>query len=944
MRVSKRRNPRDFIMCKLGALLISALLAVLCFAAPALASYYAPPSNGNGTTLQWYWQIGGGAIQSMTTGTAATANIWDTDYFADAPGLDASHEASGPSSIVQALHATNKYSICYLEVGAYQSNFPDASAFASADYTNGAPNNTAMVGYSNEWWFDLKGFNGWSASNPTTFPGGSSADQAAAANIAAGLAARIHGCKTEGQDALEPDDLDGYNNGTVASPNGTGGGWGMTSADSLGFEQWLAYTAHDDGLAIFQKNDSANAAADVSVFDGMIIEQCNEFADPCGTATVHGDATPYLKADKPVLNAEYTPNETTGAYCPADIAAGITGTLFDVSLGGAIDQPCQTGSGYTYSPGSGGSQVPVNTAVPTISGTATQGQAVTESNGTWTNSPASYGYQWQRGSGGTYTNISGATGQVYTLTSADVGNTIRVQETASNSAGAGAPALSAATATVQAPGPTPVQAPQGSWVGSYGQSGYDLAAAGTGGDVVAMPGVSVGLQQGSRYVWASSTSDVRGLENAAGSSRTAATYYSASSIVVQLGFGSAYSGNLELYAVDFDSGGRSETVTVGNVSASLSNFGQGAWVTFPITEAAGATLTITVTNTGPVNAVLSGIFLGGGGSPLAVPPTPVQAPQGSWVGSYGQSGYDLAAAGTGGDVVAMPGVSVGLQQGSRYVWASSTSDVRGLENAAGSSRTAATYYSASSIVVQLGFGSAYSGNLELYAVDFDSGGRSETVTVGNVSASLSNFGQGAWVTFPITEAAGATLTITVTNTGPVNAVLSGIFLGGGGSPLAVPPTPVQAPQGSWVGSYGQSGYDLAAAGTGGDVVAMPGVSVGLQQGSRYVWASSTSDVRGLENAAGSSRTAATYYSASSIVVQLGFGSAYSGNLELYAVDFDSGGRSETVTVGNVSASLSNFGQGAWVTFPITEAAGATLTITVTNTGPVNAVLSGIFLN
>ena len=46
--------------------------------------------------------------------------------------------------------------------------------------------------------------------------------------------------------------------------------------------------------------------------------------------------------------------------------------------------------------------------------------------------------------------IVGATAQSYTLTSSDVGSTIRVTETAGNGTGLGAPAVSAATATVKA--------------------------------------------------------------------------------------------------------------------------------------------------------------------------------------------------------------------------------------------------------------------------------------------------------------------------------------------------------------------------------------------------------------------------------------------------------------------------------------------------------------
>ena len=38
---------------------------------------------------------------------------------------------------------------------------------------------------------------------------------------------------------------------------------------------------------------------------------------------------------------------------------------------------------------------PVNAVAPAISGTPQQGQMLTVSNGSWTNSPSSYGYQWQ---------------------------------------------------------------------------------------------------------------------------------------------------------------------------------------------------------------------------------------------------------------------------------------------------------------------------------------------------------------------------------------------------------------------------------------------------------------------------------------------------------------------------------------------------------------------
>jgi hypothetical protein len=85
-----------------------------------------------------------------------------------------------------------------------------------------------------------------------------------------------------------------------------------------------------------------------------------------------------------------------------------------------------------------------------------QGQTLTEAHGSWTPTPTGYTYQWQRcdAAGNACSAISGASGQTYTLTAADVGATVRVQETASDATGAGVPATSTQTALVVAP-PSP---------------------------------------------------------------------------------------------------------------------------------------------------------------------------------------------------------------------------------------------------------------------------------------------------------------------------------------------------------------------------------------------------------------------------------------------------------------------------------------------------------
>lgn len=74
-----------------------------------------------------------------------------------------------------------------------------------------------------------------------------------------------------------------------------------------------------------------------------------------------------------------------------------------------------------------GSNPPFNTVRPVIFGTITQGNTLTTTNGTWTNSP-SFAYQWNRGG----VAISGATGTTYTLVLADVGAIINCTVTGTN--------------------------------------------------------------------------------------------------------------------------------------------------------------------------------------------------------------------------------------------------------------------------------------------------------------------------------------------------------------------------------------------------------------------------------------------------------------------------------------------------------------------------------
>ena len=98
---------------------------------------------------------------------------------------------------------------------------------------------------------------------------------------------------------------------------------------------------------------------------------------------------------------------------------------------------------------------PANSSLPAISGTAQAGQMMNASPGSWTGStPMSYAYQWRRcdSTGTGCADIVGATGQSYSVTSADVGGALRVAVIASNGFGSSV-ATSPASATVQAEAP-----------------------------------------------------------------------------------------------------------------------------------------------------------------------------------------------------------------------------------------------------------------------------------------------------------------------------------------------------------------------------------------------------------------------------------------------------------------------------------------------------------
>jgi 5-hydroxyisourate hydrolase-like protein (transthyretin family) len=192
----------------------------------------------------------------------------------------------------------------------------------------------------------------------------------------------------------------------------------------------------------------------------------------------------------PGISAEIQPGATAALAQSAPSTAvtdGIhTGTLGKRELAQASVSSTE-GHAYiyksTFSSTPSVPPAPVNSAAPSISGEALEGLTLTESHGSWTNQPTAYSYQWQDcdSAGSNCSAIAGATSQTYTLSTNDVGHTIRVQESASNAAGTGGPVASVPTTVVTAPA---------AGGGSTGAAGG--GSTGTGGGLTGAGGLTGG--------------------------------------------------------------------------------------------------------------------------------------------------------------------------------------------------------------------------------------------------------------------------------------------------------------------------------------------------------------------------------------------------------------------------------------------------------------------
>ena len=222
---------------------------------------------------------------------------------------------NNPASTVRALHRLHHKVICYIEIGAAGNYYSAAQEHLKTTYfaqLKAAGDLGARVPGYPEFYLNI--------------------NKASTLQIIKTMIRQQ--CAAKGFNAVEPDIDDSYTDAT---------GFHITEAQNIRFDRLLGAYAHRLGLAWGQKNgdnDPHFSAALQPTTDFLLDEECN-FYDTCGIVT-----TPYVKAGKMVLNAEYTDDwgsnraADLAKFCAYDVAHHIDGTLFTTALAGQRN-PCR---------------------------------------------------------------------------------------------------------------------------------------------------------------------------------------------------------------------------------------------------------------------------------------------------------------------------------------------------------------------------------------------------------------------------------------------------------------------------------------------------------------------------------------------------------------------------------------------------------------------------
>jgi hypothetical protein len=267
-----------------------------------------------------------------------------------------------------------------------------------------------------------------------------------------------------GRTAIEPDGSSTFDGGSLA-------GRTLVNEGTLTFSQdylEMSEGALVENRGVFKDNSEA-CAKGCGLAGQILVASSNSGAAPevlntgtfektqgSGTSTVAVHFT-----NDGTVSASSGTLEFTGGGIPEQASTGIWSVEngASIKLTGGVYAVGETVSLLAVHVEKGASiervPAPGSSSAPSISGTPQAGQTLTASAGSWSGSePISFAYQWEscNATGGECQPITGASSQSYTVLSGEIGATVRVVVTASNSHGQ-ALAASPASSVIQAPVP-----------------------------------------------------------------------------------------------------------------------------------------------------------------------------------------------------------------------------------------------------------------------------------------------------------------------------------------------------------------------------------------------------------------------------------------------------------------------------------------------------------
>ncbi|KAH7245345.1 glycoside hydrolase superfamily [Fusarium tricinctum] len=198
------------------------------------------------------WQIILSEVITLPDGGADDLSpdvpIWDIDLF------------ENTKETISAMQDSGKRVICYFSAGSWENWRKDKNSFPKKDLGK------TLSGWPDEKWVNIR-----------------------STAVRAVMAKRIKQAADKGCDAIDPDNMDGYQNDN---------GLGLTQKDTISYAKFLSAEAAKYGMVMGMKNGGDVTKEVLPYVAFCINESCIQYQE-CDLYT------PYIKAGKPVFNIEY---------------------------------------------------------------------------------------------------------------------------------------------------------------------------------------------------------------------------------------------------------------------------------------------------------------------------------------------------------------------------------------------------------------------------------------------------------------------------------------------------------------------------------------------------------------------------------------------------------------------------------------------------------------